>query len=288
VPGLFEFETHEADGLLWYVLSAGDEDTGKPCWPGLWEMPFEVDSRVNPFWRFGINNEDGEILALWRAFAWELTGPALRIALPRYDRDHVAAYLGLEKTELTFVRWEYEVNYESFPFPAANGGFVPARSCIPIRPAPTEWELQHKDLAALIVVGSLNVLNRIDNGLSFDVASEMSLIGATEADLVGLQDSLSTSERPELREILGSRGVLVHLTIVRDRFLGHHSYLAVTSRRDLSSQIDSLNRDFAARWARYQDRVPQLASFQDFCDAVDEMLTPPGSARGEILPWPSP
>jgi hypothetical protein len=246
VPALFEFELFQQGGLLWHVVTAGDGELAAPCWPGLWEQTYPQDDR-NPIWRFSVNNADGEILAVWRALAWTITNAPVQAVLPRSYRDQVASRLSVDRERLAFIRWEYEIDCESFPFPAANHGFVPAQSCIPISPVPTDWQMRHKDLAALFPASSLNMLHQVDAEISYGVESEMSVLGVTGRTFADLQNMLLADHPPDLADVLGRDGVLAHLTIVRDTFFGHHSYLAIASERDLSATLDSLNETYTSR-----------------------------------------
>lgn len=276
MAGLFEFERYGQGGLIWHVVTADDELAG-PCWPGLWEQTYpDRDDGHNPYWRFGVNNADGEVLAMWRALAWVITDAPVRAVLPHYDRDHVASYLSVDRARLAFIRWQYEIDYETFPFPDANHGFVPARSSIPMSPPPTDWERAHKHLAALFPVSGLDMLHRIDAAISFDVASEMSVLGIAEHSFADLQGLLLSDNRPDLADVLGENGVLAHLTIVRDRFLGHHSYLAIAAKRDLSTTLDSLNAAYTTKWHQFQEETKRIESFDDFANAVEQLVAPPG------------
>jgi hypothetical protein len=223
---------------------------------------------------------------VWRAVAWAITDAPVRAAIPRYDRDQVAAYLGMPREQTAFIRWEYELDYESAPFDVADHGFVPARSAIPTCPAPSDWERRHRDLAGVFPVQTLNTLHRIDAAISFDVASEMSLIGLTDRSFADLQDCLNGQDAPLLADLLGNVGVFAHLTVVRDRFLGHHTYFAVASKRDLSESLDVLAQHYGDQWARYRAEMPAQSSFQDFVAAMERLLAP--AARPSDPPLPRP
>lgn len=273
-------------GVTWHVMTAADADIPDPRCRGLWEEEYPDESDLNPFWRYGVNNQDGEALAVWRALAWAITEAPLRAVIPRFDRDHVADYLGVPRDEVAFVDWEYEVNYESAPFELADKGFVPARSSIPIRPEPTAWERQHLDKAGLFRLKGLNELHRVDTGVSFDVASEVSLFGLPGLSFAEVQAALSGPERPVLADLLGDAGVLAHLTTVRDRFLGHHSYFGIASRRDLSSELEELTRLYQDRWKRYYIDDEPPASFADFVAAMEDLLSPVDGSPNPVLPRP--
>jgi hypothetical protein len=276
VEGLLDFETSTDGDVVWHVVTASDESAFGPLWPGLREGPWpEEESGLSPWHRFAINNQDGESLAVWRAFAWATTSAPLRVALPRYDRDQVARCLGAARDEVALVRWEYSLDYEEQSFAAANKGFQPARSSITIRPEPDAWERGHRDFAGLFEVPHLSTLHTIDIGVSFDVASELSLFGVAASSFSAVQEKLSGLERPSLREVLGEDDTFAHLTIVRDRFIGHHSYLALASRHDRSVEIANLVRVFSERWEAYRRVVGSITTHHDFADAMERLLSEP-------------
>ena len=276
MDGLLDFDASTDSDVVWHVVTASDESAFGPLWPGLWEGPWpEEESGLSPWHRFAINSQDGEALAVWRAFAWAMTSAPLRIALPRYDRDQVAQCLRAVREDVALVRWEYSIDYEAYPFAAANKGFEPARSSMPIRPEPDAWERGHRDFAGLFEVPDLATLHTIDIGVSFDVASELSLFGVANAPFAAMQKRLGGLERPHLSEVLGEDDTFAHLTVVRDRIIGHHSYLALASRRDRSEEIGNLVRVFSERWEAYRRSVDSIKTHQDFADAMERLLIEP-------------
>jgi hypothetical protein len=276
---MFDFEHVVVEGLHWHALTAGDGDVPDPQWPGLWEREYGSDRVDNPFLRFGVNNGDGEVFAVWRALAWSLTSGAARIGLPRYDRDQAANHLQVEPSRLRFVRWEFGVDPEIGTFEEARQGFVEARSCVPIRPEPTAWEREHRDLAAIFELGSFEDLTELDLAVSFDVASEMSVFAIRSGSIGDLQRRLSVPDRPLLRDVLDRGDRLVHFTIVRDRFVGQRSYLVLAAHEDLSDELQAATSDFSKRWESYCASAPTLGSFQAFNAAMERLLGLPLDER---------
>lgn len=102
---LLDFETSADGEIVWHVVMASDDTDLGPLWHGLWEGPWpEEESGLSPWHRFAINNQDGEVLALWRAFGWAMTSAPLRVAIPRYDRDQVARCLRMPREDVSLVR----------------------------------------------------------------------------------------------------------------------------------------------------------------------------------------
>lgn len=127
----------------------------------------------------------------------------------------------------------------------------------------------------LFDVPDLATLHTIDVGVSLDVASELSLFGVADGAVAGIQARLSSLPRPSLDAVLSEDDTFAHLTIVRDRFLGHHSYLAFASKRDQSEKLSALTRTFSQRWSAYQQEVGSIATHQEFADAMERLLTEP-------------
>lgn len=270
---LLRLETFHQNDLVWHVVTGTDKSTFGPVWRGLWEGAWpEEESGISPWRRFAINNQDGEALAVWRAFAWAMTPAPVRAVLPRYDRDQVTRCLDLQREAVPMVRWEYAIDYETHPFADANKGFEPARSSITIRPEPDAWELAHQHRAGLFELSGLDALHQVDIGVSFDVASELSLFGLLNESFAGFRARLNDEHRPELADLLGSADSFAHLTVVRDRFLGHHSYLALAAHGDRSERVAQTADTLRQRWQDYLDEVPGIESHEAFANAMERLL----------------
>jgi hypothetical protein len=64
-----------------------------------------------------------------------------RFGVATYYRDEAAAILHQEPM---LIDWEYGVGAEEMDPGRRDHGFVPGRSCIPFRPAPTRWQSWHE------------------------------------------------------------------------------------------------------------------------------------------------
>lgn len=273
-----QFTYCQRDDLHTYTIVAGDEETPGPVWPGLYQ-PFPEDRHLNPYWRHGINNYDGEALAVWRAVAWAITAGSHRFAIPVYYRDEAAALLG-RSGATTMVRWEYRVDIEQSDPIVADRGFVPARACITFRPGGDQWQREHQGLAGLFAVRSFSELTALDLAVGNDARSEITLFGlgggsAGAPCFDALRDALNRRDRPHLAEILRAGEVFVDLTIARDRFVGNTSYLTVKTVEPAHELVFGLADHYRNAYHRYVTRVDQLRSLADFHDAIEDLLTPP-------------
>lgn len=241
VGRLFNFRHEMRAGLHVYVSTAGDDTLAGPLWSGL-QPPYALEPRANPWFRFGINNADGEDLAVWRALAWALTEGSERYALPTYDRDQVAAKMHVPRHEVVLVRWEYRIDVRQNTFGEADIGFVPAKACVRTHPSPDQWELEHRHEAGIFHLSSFADLTVIDVVLSTDVTSEISIFalhaGMRRAEQ--LIDVLRGTDRPQLAEALRRGDIFVDLAVVRDRFLGYTSYFTVASPDDIGDRLGGL------------------------------------------------
>jgi hypothetical protein len=283
VGRLFDFHHERRDGLNVYVSTAGDDDLIGPLWPGL-RPPYPDEPLANPWLRFGVNNTEGEDLAVWRALAWALTTSRERYAVPVFDRDLVAGWLQVPREEMVLVAWEYRVDLVQDPSADADLGFVTADTCVRIAPPPDAWELEHKNEAGLFHLSSLADLTTVDNALGFDVTSQVSIFGIDPraGRAAWLVDGLRRPVRPELDELLEPSDVFVHLAVVRDRFLGYTSYFTVAAHGDIGARLDALVDNYELAYARYADRAPLLEDFEDFAAAVEELVSEPPAVGGTV------
>ncbi|UAL29580.1 hypothetical protein K8W59_17825 [Nocardioides rotundus] len=272
---LFEFEHFRADGLNWHVMHASDMDIVEPLWSGLWELGYGDDPRLNPFLRFGINNGEGEWLAVWRALAWVMTAGTNRVGLPAYYRDDAARNLGVDRTKATLIPWEYEVDLEKSTFTEANIRFIRARSAVHINPPPTEWEYDHRRLAGLVDLATFGDLTQLELAGGFDATSEISLFGVAGGDSQSLGSRLNTVQTPMLSEVLDDRDVFADLSVTRDRFPDTHSYFAFASHQDLTAPLLEKSNRFEAQWATYRRDYSSFTTLEDFADGVERLLCMP-------------
>jgi hypothetical protein len=285
VGRLFNFRHEMRAGLHVYVSTAGDDTLAGPLWSGL-QPPYALEPRANPWFRFGINNADGEDLAVWRALAWALTEGSERYALPTYDRDQVAAKMHVPRHEVVLVRWEYRIDVRQNTFGEADIGFVPAKACVRTHPSPDQWELEHRHEAGIFHLSSFADLTVIDVVLSTDVTSEISIFalhaGMRRAEQ--LIDVLRGTDRPQLAEALRRGDIFVDLAVVRDRFLGYTSYFTVASPDDIGDRLGGLVDHYESAFEGYADRAPMLNDFDAFAAAIEELVSAPPAVGGAGSP----
>jgi len=269
------FEHQRRDGLHCYVARADGTGLPGPVWPGLWEQDYSEDRALNPWWRHGINNSDGEALPVWRALAWALTAGRTRFAIPAYYRDQAAGLLGVDRETVRLVRWEYEVDLEQPDWLTADVGFVPARACVPLRPSPDPWERDHAGFAGLFEVGSFQHLTGLDLAVTGDATSELTLFalrGPDRAD--SLAAALNQNRRPHLADILRAGDIFVDLAVVRDLGAGPASYLTVKAS-EATDAVDRLADHFSRAFRRYLERASKIRTMDEFHTAIDNLLASP-------------
>ncbi len=269
--GVFlDYQHDDSDGVHTYHFSA--EFAGDCLWRGLFEV-YSEDRSQSPYFRFAINNNDGEALAVWRALAWTITSGRSRFAIPRYYRDDAAKLLDTKQADVTMVDWEYAVDAEPGSRREVDHGFVPARSAIPIRPRPTGWEKAHKAKAGLFELRDTADLVTMSLAVGGDASSEINIFGLAgineSARLIGL---LTGSTRPDLGEILGDGGVFVNLSIDHDGY--GRSHMMVKARQPLP-ELQSLTNHYREAFERYRETVDAIDDFDQFAAAVSQLLAPP-------------
>jgi hypothetical protein len=209
--------------------------------------------------------------------AWAITDGTCRSAVPAYYRDEAAQLLGVDRTGIRLVRWEYEVNVELADPVAADVGFVPARACVPIRPQPDEWQRLHQGFAGLFALRTFGELTALEHAVRGDASSEITLFGfnaGAKSDNT-LAGALDQPSRLHLQEILRPGDVFVDLAVVRDRFLGHTSYLTVKTTEPIDDRPHRLAEHYGTAFSRYVNSVDDTHTFEDFRDAMDTLLAPP-------------
>lgn len=272
------FEYQLRDGLHCYAFRADETDLPGPAWPGLWEQEYPEDPDLNPWRRHAINNSDGEALAVWRALAWALTAGRRRLAIPAYYRDQAARFLGVNREAVQLVRWEYKVDVEQPEWPTADIGFVPARACVPLRPAAEPWERDHAQFAGLFELTIFRHLTDLDLAISGDASSELTLFALCDPDRADLLTAaLNQNDRPHLADILQSGDIFVDLAVVRDPGTGETSYLTVKAP-DAAEEVQQVADHFSRAFRRYLDQVSQIRALDEFHAAIDGLLAPPNTS----------
>ncbi|MEU5941841.1 hypothetical protein ABZ807_22255 [Micromonospora sp. NPDC047548] len=269
------FEHQHRDGLHTYVIRADEADLPGPAWSGLWEQNYPEDPDINPWQRHGINNNDGEALAVWRALAWALTAGRSRFAIPTYYRDQAAQCLSVDRQTVQLVRWEYEVDVEQPECLSADVGFVPARACVSLWPAPDLWERRHAEFAGLFGLDSFRDFTNLDLAVAGDASSELTLFALSDPARAGfLAASLNQADRPYLADILQPGDIFVDLAVMHDLGIGASSYLTVKTS-EATEKVGHLADHFSRSFRRYLDRVGQIRTFEEFHAAIDDLLAPP-------------
>ncbi|MBO3753035.1 hypothetical protein J5X84_43930 [Streptosporangiaceae bacterium NEAU-GS5] len=266
------FHSDRQDGLYTYVAAVGDGDFPDPAWPGLYE-PYPEDPAQSPYARHGINNADGEAVAVWRALTWALTAGTDRYASPSYYRDEAARLLGRQVNETALVAWEYQIDPEATDWLSADRGFVPARACAPIRPEPTRCEREHQGQAGLFPLTTFAELTAMERAVSGDVSSEITVFGLSARNSgERLNHMLNQSVRPQLGDILVPSDVFVDISVVRDRFLGQTSHLTVKTALPAADRVFLWSRRYSEAYERYRRHAQTLASLSEFHVAVDALM----------------
>lgn len=248
-----------------------------PMWPGLWEQDYSDDADLNPWCRYAINNGDGEALAVWRALTWELTAGRSRFAIPAYYRHEAARLRGMNDEAVRLVRWEYEVDVEQPEWFIADIGFVPARACVPLQPAPDPWQREHAGFAGLFNLASFRHLTDLALAVAGDATSEITVFALQDPGRSRLLAStLNQAQRPDLAEILQPGDIFVDLAVVHDLGAGAASYLTVKTP-EAADEVGHLSEHFSQAFRRYASRVSQIHTFDEFHSSIDDLLAPPRS-----------
>jgi hypothetical protein len=120
-------------------------------------------------------------------------------------------------------------------------------------------------------------LTALEHAVRGDASSEIALFGfnaGAKSDNT-LAGALDQPSRLHLQEILRPGDVFVDLAVVRDRFLGHTSYLTVKTTEPIDDRPHRLAEHYGTAFSRYVNSVDDTHTFEDFRDAMDTLLAPP-------------
>jgi hypothetical protein len=268
------FEHEYREGLHCYVVRAEEADVPNPIWHGLWEQEYSDDAEQNPWSRHAINNNDGEALAVWRALAWALTKGRYRFAIPAYYRDETAQQLGMTREAVRLVRWEYEVDVKEPEWCTADTGFVPARACVPLRPAPDPWQRDHAGFAGLFELLSFRHLTDLALTVGADASSEITMFALGDPGRAhSLTLTLDQPDRPALAEILQPGDIFLDLAVIHDLGAGAANYFTVKTP-EATDEVAQLAGQFSEAFRCYASRASEIRTFGEFHNAIDDLLTP--------------
>jgi hypothetical protein len=268
------FEHEYREGLHCYVVRAEETGLPDPVWQGLWEQEYSDDADQNPWFRHAINNNDGEALAVWRALAWALTIGRSRFAIPAYYRDETAQRLGMTREAVRLVRWEYEVDVKEPEWLSADTGFVPARACIPLRPAPDPWQRDHAGFAGLFELQSFRHLTDLALAVGLDATSEITMFALRDPGRArSLASTLDRAHRPALTDILQPGDIFLDLAVIHDLGAGAASYFTVKTPEAID-EVDQLAERFSEAFRCYANRAGEIRTFGEFHTAIDDLLVP--------------
>lgn len=246
-----------------------ETDLIQPVWPGLY-AEYPPDPARSPMARFGIHNGVGEALFLWHAITWAVTDGLDRVVCPGWYRDQAAQALGLDRSRVPAVRWEYHVDTYEGPVADADRGFRPAQSSYPLRPANDPWAMAHRYEAALLPVDTLDDVVAVQRCLLGDASSELTLWGMRPGRQAGLIESLSGPRRPRLPELLTDDEVFADVALALD-LVGEPRQVLTIRGRSVARQLPPVAQRARAAWAAYLGEVDTIGDFDQFAAALDRL-----------------
>ncbi|WP_219465522.1 hypothetical protein [Nonomuraea rhizosphaerae] len=265
------FDVEYADGITRARLIAEfGQGVIERHWPGLYE-PYQSDeSRQNPFFRYGVNNNNQEEVAVYLGLAWAFTAGRHRLAIPTVGRDKAIHSLG---QSYDFVTWEYGIDAEYPDWTARAPGFVVPRVMLPLQPGPTDWQRAHRYEAALFPVHDLRELTALSVATLSDVYGTVNLFGLADAGRKNrLLTSLRGRSKPELATLLAPGDVFVAITIGCD--LGTYESLLVVAAGDHRHAWSAIIDEYRRRIHAYEDAVDSFRTFDDLFEALTALQRP--------------
>lgn len=250
------------NGLNVYRCLPGNGVPVDVHWPGLYQ---EWPEPPTPWTEYAVNNNNTEEIAVYLGLIWRVTAGLARYGIATYYRDQAAAILGQEPR---LIDWEYEVAAEELDPRRRDRGFVPARSCVPIRPAPTGWQREHAAQAGLFSITGPRDLAGLLQATLPDACAEVIIfgVGPGPGRLTGLARSLSGATRPSLAAVLQPGDIFADLTIGVD--LGYYDSITIAAHADLTTRLGHLEDDYDQRIASYEAKAGGLPDIPAFLAAM--------------------
>ena len=221
--------------------------------------------RADPWTEYAVNNNNTEEIAVYLGLIWRVTDGLARCGIPAYYRDEAAAILHQEPM---LIDWEYHVASGELDPRRRDHGFVPGRSCVPIRPAPTGWQSEHAAQAGMFSITELRHLTGLLRATLLDASAEVVLFAVEPGPdrLTALMRSLSGAIRPSLATVLRPGDVFIDLTVGVD--LGYYDSVTVASHEGLTARLRHLAEDYDQRIADYEAKGGGLPGIPAFLAAM--------------------
>jgi hypothetical protein len=248
-----------------YRFMPGEDVPVETHWAGLYQQWPEGPT---PWTEYAVNNNNTEEIAVYLGLIWRMTDGLARYGIATYYRDQAAIIL---QQEPRLVDWQYDVDAEELDRGRRDHGFVPGRSCVPIRPAPSAWQREHAPQAGMFAIAEPRDLVGLLRATLPDASAEIVIFGVEPGPdrLAALTRSLSGVIRPNLAAVLQPGDVFVDLTVGVD--FGYCDSITIASHADLTTRLGHLTDDYDQRAARYEAKVGGLPSIPAFLDAMRDL-----------------
>lgn len=259
------FDATVENGLNVYRYLPGADLPVETHWAGLYQ---EWRDEPTPWTEYAVNNNNTEEIAVYLGLIWRVTDGLARYGIAAYYRDQAAAILHQEPR---LIGWEYEIAAEELHPGRRDHGFVPGRSCVPIRPAPTDWQSETAAQAGMFGITEPRDLVGLLQATLLDASAEVAIFGVEPGPdrLTALARSLSEASRPSLADVLRPGDVFIDLTVGVD--LGYYDSITVASRADLTAPLRHLADDYDRRIADYEARAGALPDIPAFLAAMSAL-----------------
>jgi hypothetical protein len=259
------FDAAVENGVNVYRYLPGADVPVEVHWTGLYQ---EWPEDRTPWTEYAVNNGNTEEIAVYLGLIWRVTAGLARYGIATYYRDKAAVILHQEPR---LIDWEYEVAAEELDPGRRDHGFVPGRSCVPIRPAPTAWQSEHVAQTGMFSIAEPRDLVGLLRATLLDASAEVVIFGVEPGPdrLAALTRSLSGAARPSLAAVLRSGDVFTDLTVGVD--LGYCDSITIASHADLTARLHHLAGDYDQRIADYEAKVGGLPGTPAFLAAMRDL-----------------
>ncbi|GIH22328.1 hypothetical protein Aph01nite_06380 [Acrocarpospora phusangensis] len=266
---LLDFEIdYEAGVTTAKLVSQFGENVVNRHWPGL-ESGHSVPRDRNPFFLYGVNNNNREEVAVYLGIAWELTARRKRYAIPAWGRDFVIERLG--RNDFDLLNWEYSIDVEQAEWGQRDAGFSVPRNSLPI--PPTDWQRAHRREAALFAVPELRDLVALATVTLGDAFCNINLFAiGGDATKDRLVESLRSDEAPGMKNVLNPGDSFVDIAIGVD--LGMHDSLLASAPGDHRAEWENIISEYRRRIISYEAISDSIGTVDEFIEQLAVLQRP--------------
>lgn len=262
-----DFSCRTADGLTTcrFITSFGEGVIDRH-WPGLYESWDGWERDRNPFFRFAVNNNNQEEMAVYLGLSWALTDLPVRLGVLHYQWYTLRTWYHRDPD--AWAAWEFLVDAESRA-PEREEGFKRARSGRPPPGVVGRDGDRYGSGAGMYDLVTPDDLRDLTLGALSDAWGEVTVFGlADQSRREEVIEALSGKRPPHLDSLLHENDRMVHLAFGVD--LGYYDSILVVGR-GIEVEVQRLAEQYTRAATAYQVAIPSIRSMNDVLAALGRL-----------------